>query len=182
MPAEIRRGRKRLRIGVGAARPGPLAGTPAPGRRSRRKSGTGSAMPVSRAGTACDLAGPEGAPAVVLIHGPGLTRESTWGQIAPVLARRFRVLSYDLPGHGETARPGDAVRLTVLGEQLIARPTLVMTCEHDSGSPPAMSRAIAREIAGAEVEIVPALQHLGLIERPELFAAPVEEFLGRVLG
>ena len=44
--------------------------------------------------------------------------------------------------------------------------TLVMTCEHDSGSTPAMSHAIAAEIAGAECVIVPGLQHLGLIERP----------------
>ncbi len=59
-------------------------------------------------------------------------------------------------------------------------PTLVMTCEKDSGSTPAMSEGIAAEIAGAELVIVPELQHLGLMERPELFAARVVAFLERV--
>ena len=61
----------------------------------------------------------------------------------------------------------------------IAVPTLVMTCEHDSGSTPAMAHAIASEIAGAQTVIVPRLQHLGLIERPELFIQPILRFLGR---
>lgn len=61
----------------------------------------------------------------------------------------------------------------------ITAPTLIMTCEHDSGSPPSMSFAIGSEIAGAEVEIVPGLQHLGLIERPDLFAGPILRFLRR---
>ena len=61
----------------------------------------------------------------------------------------------------------------------IVVPTLVMTCEHDSGSTPTMSMAIASEIAGAETVIVPGLQHLGLIERPDLFIQPILGFLAR---
>jgi pimeloyl-ACP methyl ester carboxylesterase len=61
----------------------------------------------------------------------------------------------------------------------ITAPTLVMTCAHDSGSTPAMSHAIAGEISGAETVIVPDLQHLGLIERPELFTAEILGFLAR---
>ena len=61
----------------------------------------------------------------------------------------------------------------------IAVPTLVMTCEHDSGSTPDMAHAIASEIAGAQTVIVPRLQHLGLIERPDLFLAPILRLLGR---
>ena len=64
----------------------------------------------------------------------------------------------------------------------LTQPTLAMTCEHDSGSTPAMSRAIAGEIAGAETIIVPGLQHLGLIEAPMAFAEPVRAFLSRTLG
>ena len=63
----------------------------------------------------------------------------------------------------------------------ITAPTLVITCEHDSGSTPAMSRVISSEIAGAETLIVPGLQHLGFIERPELFTQPILRFLGRSL-
>ena len=56
-------------------------------------------------------------------------------------------------------------------------PTLVMTCENDSGSTPAMSRAIGGEIKDAGVVIVPRLQHMGLVEQPALFLAPIREFL-----
>jgi len=265
-------------------------------------------MAVSKQGTAYDLTGPLDAPAVVLIHGLGLTRGSTWGEIAPLLARDYRVLAYDLLGHGETALPDGPVTLTTLSEQLIALmdelgieraalvgfslggminrrcamdhpgrvsalvilnsphdrgeeqqqiveqrardtaaggpaagidvtlarwftesfrrdhpdrvaavrdivlandpanyaahrqvlaegvreliapkppitlPMLALTCEHDSGSTPAMSHAIAHETPGAETHIVPRLQHLGLIEQPALFSQPVLDFLNRVLG
>ena len=59
----------------------------------------------------------------------------------------------------------------------ITHPALVMTCENDSGSTPAMTQAIAAEIPAARAIIVPALQHLGLIEQPALFAAPILDFL-----
>ena len=62
----------------------------------------------------------------------------------------------------------------------ISAPTLVMTCEHDSGSTPAMAHAIASEIGGAQTVIVPGLQHLGLIERPDLFIQPILQFLAGV--
>ena len=45
-----------------------------------------------------------------------------------------------------------------------------------------MSHAIAAETPGAETIIVPELQHLGLIEQPDLFARPVHGFLDRVLN
>lgn len=265
-------------------------------------------MPVSNAGTAYDLTGPEGAPVVALIHGLGLTRGSTYAAMIPMLAQKFRVLSYDLCGHGETVLPTADPSLTVLSEQLITlmdelgidqaalvgfslggminrrvamdhpdrvsalcilnsphergevqqkrverqardagaggpgatidaalerwftqefrdlkpeqvasvravvmanhaqnyaahryvlaagvvelirpappivHPTLIMTCENDSGQVPAMSHAIGSEIAGSEVIILPGLKHLGLIEDPQLFAEPVVEFLSRKLG
>lgn len=265
-------------------------------------------MPVSAQGTFYELDGPGGAPVVVLIHGLGLTAACTWGQVAPVLARQFRVLTYDLCGHGRSALPERTPSLTVLSEQLIALmdglgiakaalvgfslggminrrvaidhpdrvaalailnsphergaeqqtlvetrardtgaggpganidvtlarwftpgfrrdhpdtvaqirdivlanhpdnyaahrlvlakgvvelirpdppvdlPTLVMTCENDSGSTPAMTRAIAAEIDKSETHLVPALQHLGLIEDPDRFSSPIIKFLRRTVG
>ena len=59
----------------------------------------------------------------------------------------------------------------------IKHPCLVMTCQNDSGSTPAMSDSISAEIAGSDVIIVPELQHLGLMEQPELFTKPVLNFL-----
>lgn len=265
-------------------------------------------MAVSEKGTDYDLTGPDSEPVVVLIHGLGLTRSSTWGEIAPVLAEDYRVLSYDLLGHGKTALPSDPVSLSSLSAQLvtlldelgitraalvgfslggminrrcaidhpervsalailnsphdrgeeqqqivedrarataaggpatgidvtlarwftetyrrdhadkvsavrdivlandpanyaahrqvlaeavreliapippITHPMLVMTSAYDSGSTPAMSRAIAAETPGAQTKIVPDLQHLGLIEQPQLFCEPVRNFLDRVLS
>ena len=55
---------------------------------------------------------------LVLIHGLGLTRQSTWQAIAPVLAQEYRVLSYDLPGHGESPLPDRPPTLSSLTEQL----------------------------------------------------------------
>ena len=62
-------------------------------------------------------------------------------------------------------------------EPPIDLPTLVMTCEHDSGSTPAMSQAIASEIIGAEVIIVPGLKHMGLAENPGFFIQAIREFI-----
>lgn len=260
-------------------------------------------MPLSQDGTAYDLVGSKYAPLIVLIHGLGLTRDGTWGRIGPGLAEEFRVLSYDLCGHGETSLPKKPVTLTLLAEQLITlldflgleraalvgfslggminrrvaidypdrvtalailnsphergekqqklvedsaratrsggpganldvtlarwftdafrinypdqvalirdvvlannaynyaahrqvlaegvvelirpnpplqHPSLVITCQNDTGSTPAMSYAIAKEINGAEIIIVPNLQHLGLIEAPSAFADPIASFL-----
>ena len=59
----------------------------------------------------------------------------------------------------------------------ITCPVLVMTCENDSGSTPAMSVAIARECTEARLFIVPDLKHLGLMERPNDFVAKIRDFL-----
>ena len=59
----------------------------------------------------------------------------------------------------------------------ITHPTLIITCENDSGSTPAMSQVIASEIDGAEVIVVPGLRHMGLAENPSFFIAALVEFL-----
>ena len=50
------------------------------------------------------LLGSEGAPAVVLGHALG-SNSNIWGYQLPLLTARFRVLVYDLPGHGESDPP-----------------------------------------------------------------------------
>lgn len=69
-------------------------------------------------GTAYDLTGPNGAPVVVLIHGLGLSR-AVWQWLTPDLTR-FRTLTYDLIGHGETAPPQGQPALKDLAVQLAA--------------------------------------------------------------
>jgi pimeloyl-ACP methyl ester carboxylesterase len=56
-------------------------------------------------------------PDVVLIHGLGLSH-AMWQWQVPRLAERFRVLSYDLLGHGGSARPGGAYSMAGFVEQL----------------------------------------------------------------
>jgi 3-oxoadipate enol-lactonase len=43
-------------------------------------------------------------PALFLIHGIGAAR-NTWRKAMPLLARHFKVISYDLRGHGESPMP-----------------------------------------------------------------------------
>ena len=75
-------------------------------------------MPISPNGTAFDLDGPADAPVVVLIHGLGLTR-AIWRDHIPGYAQKFRVLSYDLCGHGDSALPHRTPALSVLAAQLV---------------------------------------------------------------
>ncbi len=253
-------------------------------------------------GTAYSLTGPMDAPVVVFIHGLGLCRD-VFADMLPAFAT-YRVLSYDLYGHGASAPPPSQASLTVYADQLaglmdhlgfaqahivgfsiggminrrfaldhpdktasliilnsphdrgaeaqimvearaksvrdqgafstfdaalkrwftpdylvsgkgatkvrawrevvdaesyaqaawvlangvvelsgrdgeINAPTLVMTCENDSGSTPAMTRAIAAEITGAQTIIVPKLQHLGVMEYPDAYTKPILGFLER---
>ena len=56
-------------------------------------------------------------PPVVLIHGVGLDLEM-WAAQAPVLAERYRVIRYDMLGHGRTRRPRGDLSLTDFARQL----------------------------------------------------------------
>ena len=71
----------------------------------------------------------------------------------------------------------NGVRELVAPDPPVAAPALVMTCENDRGSTPAMARAIAREIAGARTLVLPNLRHLGLMEDPGAFTDAIVEFL-----
>ena len=261
-------------------------------------------LPVFKAsdGTAYALHGPQGAPAVVLIHGLGLSSQF-WEAHLPALSARYRVLTYDLFGHETSAAAREDLSLKVFSEQIsgmlqetalgpahlvgfsiggminrrfamdhpdmlrslvivnsphdrgtdmqaaveerarkavdkgamatmgaaldrwftpefltsgtdaparvtdwrlaadpvsygqsawvlahgvrelirpspaIRHPALVITCENDTGSTPDMSHEIASEIAGAQSLIVPKLKHLGMMEDPEAFTAPILKFL-----
>ncbi len=74
------------------------------------------------------------------------------------------------------------VRELIRPQPPIPCPALVMTCAEDSGSTPAMARAIAGEIPGAQTRIVPGLKHMGLVEAPAQFTAPLLQFLDEVMA
>jgi (E)-2-((N-methylformamido)methylene)succinate hydrolase len=68
----------------------------------------------------------------------------------------------------------DAEVLPVLDR--IRCPTLVLTGEYDTGSTPAMTRALAARLPDARFAILPGLRHLALIEAPEQMAVPLDRF------
>jgi len=58
-----------------------------------------------------------GGPPVILIHGLGLNRHM-WRWQVPELESRYRVIRYDLLGHGESREPPNPVSLSSFSEQL----------------------------------------------------------------
>ena len=68
-------------------------------------------------GTAFELFGDKDAPPIVLIHGLGLCRQ-LWRDHLPEFLNQFRVLSYDLYGHGDSAPASQTLSLTVFAKQL----------------------------------------------------------------
>lgn len=91
-------------------------------------------------------------PAVLLVHGTGGATHS-WRGLAPRLARRFRVVAPDLPGHGFTTGPATGARslpgmAELLGEllhDLDVRPSLVVG--HSAGAAIACRMTLDGEIA-----------------------------------
>ena len=75
--------------------------------------------PVFRAadGTAYWLDGPKDGPPLVLIHGLGLT-SSLWQAHLPALCARYRVLNYDLYGHGQSRPAERPLNLSVFADQI----------------------------------------------------------------
>jgi pimeloyl-ACP methyl ester carboxylesterase len=68
-------------------------------------------------GTAFEVSG-QGSPAVVMVHGLGLDRQSWRWQVA-ALARDYRVVTFDLFGHGESAEPPTTPSLDLFSRQIL---------------------------------------------------------------
>jgi pimeloyl-ACP methyl ester carboxylesterase len=60
-----------------------------------------------------------GAPPLVLVHGAN-DQAGTWFTVAPALARSYRVIIPDLPGHGESAPRSGPIPISLILEQLEA--------------------------------------------------------------
>jgi magnesium chelatase accessory protein len=95
-------------------------------------------------------------PDLLLIHGTGASTHS-WRHVMPALARRFRVIVPDLPGHGFTqapgygglSLPGMSAMLTGLLDVLDASPKAVVG--HSAGAAIAITMAAARMISPANL-------------------------------
>jgi 2-hydroxy-6-oxonona-2,4-dienedioate hydrolase len=62
---------------------------------------------------------PAGAPAVVLVHGLGLSHRYMM-PIAERLALAYRVYAPDLPGFGDSGKPSQVLDVSGLGDALVA--------------------------------------------------------------
>jgi 3-oxoadipate enol-lactonase len=69
---------------------------------------------------AYDVSGPAGAPPLLLVNSIGATRTVLWRRQVPELATRFRVITYDTRGHGESAVPPGEYTLDNLGQDAVA--------------------------------------------------------------
>src|SRR5215469_11933294 len=65
------------------------------------------------------LDGPAGAPVVVLGNSLG-TSCAVWNSQVPALSRRFRLLRYELPGHGGSPAPDGPYTIAELGAAVLA--------------------------------------------------------------
>lgn len=74
-------------------------------------------MPTAPDGTSYKLHGPADRPCLVLIHGLGLNQDC-WQWTKPALADNYRLLSYDLFGHGLSSDPIETPSLTMFSHQL----------------------------------------------------------------
>src|SRR5688572_32779997 len=67
------------------------------------------------------VAGPADAPVVVLSYSLGATR-GMWDPQVPALAERYRVVTSDTRGHGESPAPAGPHTLDHLADDLVALP------------------------------------------------------------
>jgi len=59
-------------------------------------------------------------PAVVLLHGVGMTADLNWGATYADLCRDFRVVAPDLPGHGRDVRPWPKFSIEACADHIVA--------------------------------------------------------------
>ena len=74
----------------------------------------------------------------------------------------------------------DGVAELVAPSPPIAAPCLVLTGGEDYGNNPAMSAAIAAEIAGASLVILPGLRHMAMCEAPDIFNHHLAQFCATI--
>jgi pimeloyl-ACP methyl ester carboxylesterase len=99
-------------------------------------------------------------PLVVLIHGVGARLEN-WDGVASRLASEFRVLRYDLRGHGESTRAPGPYSLPLLADDLMALLEHIGTREAN----------VAGHSLGGMIAQMFALRHATIVRRLALLSA-----------
>jgi pimeloyl-ACP methyl ester carboxylesterase len=139
-------------------------------------------------------------PPLVLVHCLGVDHR-LWDIAAADLEADFTLVSYDLPGHGETAVPARAYRVEDLSAQLaavldraglarvhvagislggcvaqhFAAPTLIVVGKEDLPAFHESAAWLEKTVPGAR-KIVPG-RHASILEQPQEFAEAARAFL-----
>ena len=74
----------------------------------------------------------------------------------------------------------DGVAELIAPSPPISVPSLVLTGDEDYGNNSAMSAAIAAEIAGASLVILPGLRHMAMLEAPDIFNHHLSQFCATI--
>jgi 3-oxoadipate enol-lactonase len=91
-------------------------------------------VPVGGLEIACCIEGPVDAPVVLLIHGI-LTDHRAWNGVADRLSKAYRVVRYDLRGHGTSSAPPAPFTLEQLADDAAGLlDALQIDCVHLAGS------------------------------------------------
>src|SRR5439155_558164 len=138
--------------------------------------------------------GKEGAPYVTFIT--GIANDFTlWDDQAAAFGKDYRILRYDLRGHGDTqATEGDYSIELLLRDLLgllnelniedklpqIKAPTLYVSGAEDKlGGPPELMSELAKKVPGAQHRSIPKAAHIANVQNPSSFNTLVVDFLKR---
>ena len=156
----LRRHRSRVRALV-------LADTRAQADGTEGRKGRDAAMAVAREGGASRIA-EQMLPRLLAAHAPDSLREEVRHMMAATPVRGII---------GALAAMRDRPDSTELLSSLAALPTLVVVGQEDVITPPREAEAIARQIPGARLAVIPEAGHLSPLERPGEFNRHLQLFL-----
>jgi len=118
----------------------------------------------------------------LLVLGPSLGSDSAvlWGPVIPLLADRYRIISWDLPGHGVSPAAREAFSVHDLADAVIglvdeAGADRALLAGVSVGGATSLAAALARPDRVAKVATVCSAARLGTVERWTQRAAMVRE-------
>lgn len=124
------------------------------------------------------LAETQGVGAIADLQAPKLLSDYTRQKRPEVELQVKQMINAATPGGIAAASRGMALRPDSTDLlSTITCPTLVIVGEHDALTPPAIARAYAAKIPGAQLVVIPQSGHLSNLEQPAAFQQAISSFL-----